>query len=312
MAGTLYDLDVLRTFSTGIALGSFSKAADRLGRSTSAVSAQLKRLEEQSDTPLLRRAGRGLELTAAGETLLSYAHRMLDLNEEARMAVRSGELEGSVRIGLQEDLGEAMLAQALGRFTRAHPRVRIEACVARSSELRERLELGQLDLALSWDVGMASSNLRSERLLQLPMQWIGPARIEELDASWWTQQRQRGQARRKEPLPLVLLDMPCPVRAIVTSTLEQAGIAWRLAFTSASLSALWAATGAGLGLTVRTSLGLPTHVRAIDRANTALPRLGQISLVMSRARAEPEPAVGRLAALFAEVLQQPFEGTASG
>ena len=75
----LYDLDVLRSFSTGVALGSFARAADKLGRSTSAISAQLKKLEAQCGTPLLRKAGRGLELTEAGETLLAYAHRLLEL-----------------------------------------------------------------------------------------------------------------------------------------------------------------------------------------------------------------------------------------
>jgi len=126
----LYDLDVLRSFSTGIALGSFARAADKLGRSTSAISAQLKKLEAQCGTPLLRKAGRGLELTEAGETLLAYAHRLLELNDEAVAAVSGSQLRGLVRLGLQEDLGEALLPAVLGRFARAHPQVRIEACGA--------------------------------------------------------------------------------------------------------------------------------------------------------------------------------------
>ncbi|WP_412179670.1 LysR family transcriptional regulator, partial [Variovorax paradoxus] len=81
MSQVMFDLDVLRSFSTGVALGSYARAADRLGRSTSAVSAQLKKLESQAGTVLFRKAGRGLELTDAGETLLAYAHRLLALNE---------------------------------------------------------------------------------------------------------------------------------------------------------------------------------------------------------------------------------------
>ena len=146
MSHVTYDLDVLRSFSTGIALGSYARAADKLGRSTSAVSAQLRKLESQAGTPLLRKAGRGLELTEAGETMLAYAHRLLELNDEAVAAVNGSSLQGLVRVGLQEDLGEAVLPAALGRFVRAHPGVRIEACVARSAELRERLELGRLDM----------------------------------------------------------------------------------------------------------------------------------------------------------------------
>ena len=82
MRRTIFDLDVLRTFSTGMELGNFAKAAERLGRSTSAVSAQLKKLEEQAGTPIFRKAGRGLALTDAGETMLGYARRLLELNDE--------------------------------------------------------------------------------------------------------------------------------------------------------------------------------------------------------------------------------------
>ncbi len=127
MRRMVFDLDVLRTFATGMELGNFAKAADRLARSTSAVSAQLKKLEEQAGTPIFRKAGRGLALTEAGETMLAYARRLLDLNDEAAVAVQNVELEGWVRLGLQEDFGENLLPDVLGRFARAHPKVRIEA-----------------------------------------------------------------------------------------------------------------------------------------------------------------------------------------
>ena len=96
-----FDLDVLRSFATGMDLGSFAKAADRLGRSTSAVSAQLKKLEDQAGTPIFHKSGRGLALTEAGETMLAYARRLLELNDEAAIAVHGVELEGWVRLGLQ-------------------------------------------------------------------------------------------------------------------------------------------------------------------------------------------------------------------
>ena len=303
MSRVIYDLDVLRSFSTGIALGSYARAADRLGRSTSAVSAQLKKLESQAGTPLLRKAGRGLELTEAGETMLAYAHRLLELNDEAVAAVNGSSLQGQVRVGLQEDLGEAVLPAALGRFARAHPNVRIEACVARSAELRERLELGQLDLAFAWDVGLENADVRSERIVRLPLQWIGPADIAALDAPWWAQHARRGPKSGKEPLPLVLLDAPCPLREIVTATLERAGIAWRHAFNSASLGALWAATSAGLGLSVRTGFGLPAHVRPIARAVTGLPVLPQIALALHRRASESDPAAERLATLLVDAIR---------
>ncbi|MDM0021375.1 LysR substrate-binding domain-containing protein [Variovorax saccharolyticus] len=303
MTQVLFDLDVLRSFSTGVALGSYARAADKLGRSTSAVSAQLKKLESQAGTPLLRKAGRGLELTDAGHTMLAYAHRLLEINEEAAAAMRGADLEGWVRLGLQEDLGENLLPGVLGRFARAHPRLRIEACVARSAELRERMALGQLDLALIWEVEGAEPLPHTERLVRLPLQWIASAGPEAVEAPWWAERLGAGPRRSKEPLPLVLLDAPCPLREIVTRVLDRAGIPWRHAFTSASLSALWAGTSAGLGLSARTSFGLPRHVRVLDRAGTGLPALPQIALAMACAQAEPAAPVARLAALLREAVR---------
>ena len=311
MGQITYDIDMLRSFSTGIALGSYARAADRLGRSTSAVSAQLKKLESQSGTPLLRKSGRGLELTDAGETLLAYAHRLLALNDEAVAAVRGTDLQGRVRLGLQEDLGEAVLPEALGRFARAHPKVRIEACVATSAVLRERLALGQLDLAMFWDVGLDAADARTDSVLRLPLQWIGPADLTALEAPWWQQLQKLGRGAQgglQEPIPLVVVDAPCPLRDIVTTTLERAGMPWRYVFTSSSLAALWAATSAGLGLCVRTPFGLPAHVRTIERTGTVLPALPQITLALRRASSEPEPPVQRLAELLTESVQQNVRG----
>jgi len=318
MTQVMFDLDVLRSFSTGVALGSYARAADRLGRSTSAVSAQLKKLESQAGTALFRKVGRGLELTDAGETLLAYAHRLLALNDEAGAAMRGVDLQGWVRLGLQEDFGETLLPAVLGRFARAHPKVRVEACVARSSELRERLELGKLDLALAWDAGDQPVSPHAQRVARLPLQWIGPADAAMRDAPWW-KERERGAGRggaqaarrsSKEPLPLVLLDAPCPLRAIATEALDRAGVPWRHAFASSSLAALWAATSAGLGLSVRTPFGLPRQVRAIDRTLIGLPALPQMSLSLYRAQAQPEAPAARLGTLLLEALHEHVQGEA--
>ncbi len=213
-----------------------------------------------------------------------------------------------MRIGLQEDLGESVLPAALARFGRAHPRVHIEACVARSPELQERLAAGQLDFALVWNVGWDPGTLHAERVLRLPLQWIGPASLATLDPSWWKHYARRGTKAGREPLPLVLLEAPCPLRGIVTAALERSGIHWRRAFSSASLGALWAATSAGLGLSVRTALGLPGHVRVIDRTGTGLPALPQIDLALFRRDSDPEPAAERLATLLVEAIRQANDG----
>ena len=283
-----FDIDVLRTFTTGIDLGSYAKAADRLGRSTSAVSAQLKKLEEQAGAPIFRKAGRGLALTEAGQTLLGYARRLLDLNDETASAVRGVELEGEVKLGLQEDFGEALLSDVLGRFMRAHPKVRVEVCVARSTELRERAALGRIDLALIWEGGTPALN--GERVADLPLCWIGPA--------------QDAAGPVVSPLSLVLLDAPCLLRDLAESALDSVGIAWRHAFTSASLSALWAASAAGLGLTVRTPIGLPASLRIINPQETGLPALPLIGLSLYRAQTTAGPAVKRLEELLLQAVHE--------
>ncbi|MFF0951286.1 LysR substrate-binding domain-containing protein [Rhizobium leguminosarum] len=290
MRRTIFDLDVLRTFSTGMELGNFAKAAERLGRSTSAVSAQLKKLEEQAGTPIFRKAGRGLALTDAGETMLGYARRLLELNDEAAAAVNSVELEGWVRLGLQEDFGETLLPDVLGRFARAHPKVRIEARVVRNIELLERVTSGKLDLALAWSDGTLTAHC--ERIGEVPMRWIGPS---EGQPAW--------QAASGEPMPLASLEAPCLLRSAATKALDEAGISWRLAFVSPSLGGLWAATAAGLGLTIRTPIGLPAKVRPLAPRTIGLPDLPKLGLVLHRAEAEPQPAAARLAELVLQSVQ---------
>lgn len=287
-----FDLDVLRSFVTGVELGSFARAADRLGRSTSAVSAQLKKLEEQAGTPLLRKAGRGMALTDAGEVMLAYARRLLELNDEAATAVRGGALEGAVRLGLQEDFGETLLPGVLGRFARAHPKLRVEARIARNAELLDGVNNGRLDLALAWEAGVRSAH--AERVGELPMHWIGPA------AGIPPGLREGG-----EPLPLVVLEAPCLLRTAAIDALDRAGIAWRIAFTSASLAGTWAAVTAGLGVSVRTPFGLPASVRALDAKEASLPALPALGLALHRAEAEPPPAVARLAQIILQHLPAP-------
>lgn len=279
-----FDPDVLRSFVTGVELASFAKAADRLGRSTSAVSAQLKKLEDQAGTPLLRKAGRGMALTDAGEVMLGYARRLLELNDEAATAIRGTELRGAVRLGLQEDFGETLLPDVLGRFARAHPQLRIEALIARNAVLLEGVNSGRLDLALAWE--STARNPHARHVGEWPMRWIGPA------AGW--------VRTANEPLPLVVLEAPCLLRSAAIDALDRAGIAWRIAFTSASLAGTWAAVRAGLGVSVRTPLGLPSHVSMLEGA--ALPDLPTLGLALHRAEAEPAPAVARLAEIILQSL----------
>ncbi len=292
---TNLDMDALRSFVIGMEAGSFARAADQLGRSTSAVSAQLKKLEEQAGVALVRKAGRGLALTESGEALLSYARRLLSLNDEAVSAVRGVELEGWIRLGLQEDFGETVLPQVLGRFARAHPKVRIEGRIARNTELKDKIASGHLDLALAWDDGSGTAN--AERIAALPLCWLGAA---DSEPAW---QREHG-----EPLPLAVLEAPCLLRTIACEHLDREALAWRVAFVSPSLSGLWAATAAGLGIALRTPVGRPPSVRLLDAKSRGLPELPSLGLVLHRANKDIGAVGEHLAAIIKQAVRESLPG----
>ncbi|WP_454814142.1 LysR substrate-binding domain-containing protein [Labrys neptuniae] len=297
-----FDIDVLRSFVTGMELGSYARAAEHLGRSTSAVSAQLKKLEEQAGTALFRKAGRGLALTEAGETLLTYARRLLALNDEAVSALGGADLAGHVRFGVQEDLGETLLPQILGRFARAHPKTRIETRLARNADLLKRIASAELDLAIAWgdQTREAPAAMAGEHLADIAMRWIGHR---DGLSGWRPGDRQAGP---DEPLPLVMFEAPCLFRSVATETLDRAGIAWRIAVTSTSLAGLWAAISSGLGVTLRTEIGLPSHLATLGEESGLPLRLPTLPLLLHRTQAQHNAATDRLSEIMRESLSQPL------
>ena len=282
MAYLNLDMDVLRTLVTAQQLGGFNRAAGQIGRSQSAVSQQIRKLEEQVGEALFRKQGRGLIPTEAGDLVLAYARRILELNDEAVVALRGRAVEGVVRFGLPADFAESWLPLALGRFKRAHPGVRIEATVDRNPRLLDRLDRGELDLVLTLN---NADRPDAERLASLPMVWIGPASGEPVSLPG-------------EPIPLVVFDAPCFFREAGLGALDRAGLAWRVAFTSASLAGLWAAVEAGLGITLRTATGLPGSVVPID----GLPPAPTVPLALHDGGRRTSPAVSRLREIVSESL----------
>ncbi|WPN44682.1 LysR substrate-binding domain-containing protein [Pseudomonas sp. P8_241] len=281
-----FDLDVLRTFVTGVDYNSFAKAADRLGRSTSAVSAQLKKLEEQVGTPVLAKSGRGLVLTPMGETLLSHARRLLELNDGIFQTLHENQTAGTLRLGLQEDFGEHFLSDILRRFVQTYPRVNLEVRIARNAELLALVESADLDLALTWDTGHMSPY--ATRLGETRMHWIGAR-----DTPLLT-------ALDDSPLPLIMFDAPCVLRSVATQALDAAQIPWRIALTSPSVAGLWAAVAAGLGLTLRPRIGLPSHLTVVS----GLPPVPSLGYMLHSAGDEQTPATRVLAGLIKTSLEE--------
>ncbi|KVH40633.1 LysR substrate-binding domain-containing protein [Burkholderia cepacia] len=318
-----FDVAALRSLVAGVDLGSFAKAADRVARSSSAVSAQIRKLEEQAGTPLFVKSGRGLALTEAGDAMLRYARRMIELNDEAAAAVRGVNLDGWVRVGLQEDFGEAILPDVLGRFARAHPKVRIEARVARNADLLDRLDANQLDLALVWGDPASAALLSrpgidSDAIAQVPMQWVGAAGAggfgvpggadEGAEVGAAAAHAAAGGRTAGDALPLVVFDRPCRFFGAATDALDRAGVPWRVAFTTPSLAGLWAAAAAGLGLTVRSHYGLPASVRVLDAASLGLPALPSLPLILLRRTSSATPTVDRLAWIVTQAVRDATEG----
>lgn len=258
------DLDALRSFITGIESGSFAQAATQLCRSTSAVSAQLKKLERQCGAALVTKKGRHLQLTPQGETLLAYGRRLLALSDEAQQAIQGAQLQGEMRIGMQEDFGESLMPGILGQFHYQHPDVRIMAKVDRNDPLQQALDEQALDMALFWQSDLSASD---GKLLDVrPLEWIGSENgvPDKFLASG-------------DPIPLVMFEHPCLMRARATAALDSAGIPWRVVFVSHSLGGIWAAVQAGLGLTVRTRIGMPANLRTV---NARLPSPGVMGITL--------------------------------
>ena len=252
------NIDVLRTFISIIDLNGFNKAADKVNRSQSAVSMQMKKLEEMTGHGLFERSGKKYLLTSQGEVLLSFARKIIDLNDEAFLALKDSKLKGKVRIGIQIDFAESPLPKTLIEFARKYPDVLMDLKIDTSDVLQQQLIAGKLDMAI-YLAQDTNGELQSHVLGTFPLKWIySPScNISSLC---------------KPPLPLAVLGPNCKIRQIASLALNNAGISWRIAFASSSLSATWSALSAGIGISARTAIGLPASLKIIP-AIFGLPKL---------------------------------------
>ncbi|MDX6022199.1 LysR substrate-binding domain-containing protein [Scandinavium sp. V105_16] len=282
------DLDALRSFVLGIDSGSFASAAHQLARSTSAVSAQLKKLELQCHAELVVKEGRHLRLTPQGEIVMSYARRLLALNDEVHRALHGELLKGEVRIGMQEDFGESLMPGILGKFSRLHPQLRMSARIDRNQPLINALAADSLDMALMWQ--SADTPNRGDVFMHCSLEWIYHP---DLNLSMLLDEQ--------KPLPLVMFDSPCVMRSRAIDCLDKAGIPWQINFVSHSLSGIWAAVQAGLGLTLRTYFGRPDNLLTADDLLPSPGKLG-ITLVQNAPESEGCPAQEILATLMKDAV----------
>lgn len=260
-----FDLEGLRAMVVGIDLGSFARAAVQLGRSQSAVSMQLKRLEEQAGQPLFQRRGRGLVPTEAGEALLTYARRLVALHDEAGTALGAAKPPPTIRLGLPQDFFEDVMPDALATFSKIRPNTHVAVRAGRNYALEAEIKADRLDVALAFaEPGRVATG---ELLASLPMHWFGH------------KEASKPICEAPNEIPLVLFDHPCLFRQAALRSLDEAGIPWRLSLTTPSLPGVWAALRFGLGVTVRTAHAVPREMRRLD---DQLPRLPTLEVRMLR------------------------------
>jgi len=259
----LLELDVLRTFVAIAETGSFTAAANAVFRTPSAVSMQIKKLEEQLGRPVFNRDARSVSLTADGEILIGYARRMLAINREAVSKFIKADIEGVVRLGSPDDYGERILPDVLRRFARSNPSVAVDVIIDQSGNLRRRMDEGALDITL---MTISSTNIPpdGEVLLTEPLIWAGAP---------------GGCAHLRDPMPVSLWEEGCVWRARALDALSASGRDYRIAYMSAHASGQRAAILSDLAVAPLPKSFIGDGVVALGPED-GLPQLGTYNLVM--------------------------------
>lgn len=266
MPGTrTLDLDLLRCFVTIAETGSFTRAGDRLGRTQSTISLQVKRLEEQLGRAVFTRTPRSLALTPEGERLLGPARQLLRLNDAAIAEMFEPDMTGRVRLGVPEDFATAHLPGVLAAFAKAHPLVELEVTCDLTLNLLDKFHAGSFDLVLV--KREPSAALEGVRVWREPLVWVG---------------RDQLAATGLDCVPLVVSPEPCVYRKRAIDALEAVGRKWRVAYTSTSLSGSQSAVNAGLGITVLPREMVPPYLVPIAD-DPALPPLYDTEIALIEA-----------------------------
>ena len=225
------DLTALRSFVTVAEAGGVTRAAGMLNLTQSAVSMQLKRLEESLNLSLLDRSARTIGLTPAGEQLLGYGRRMLEINDDVFARMTANEFEGELRLGVPHDIIYPAVPQILKRFAAEFPRMKVRLISAPTRRLLEMFGRGECDHILTTE---ESCGPGGHILIELPLLWVGAI---------------NGSAWKQRPLPLAFCTN-CIFRTGVLRALNAAGLPWEMAVESEMDNAVEAAVSADLAVTV--------------------------------------------------------------
>lgn len=279
---TSLDITLLQAFVAVADSGNFTQAARHLHRTQSAVSMQIKKLEELLGKRLLNRDRRNSRITEEGEVLLGYARRMLRLNEEALSSMNRPAMEGLVRLGMPDDYTRRFLPDVLTHFAWAYPRVRLEVVGgALSGLLLDMIEARELDVAL---VIRQPNRGGGETLLKEQLVWTGS---------------RTHLVYEEDPLPLAVLPAGCVFRERALTALNDSGRRWRIAFCSPSFVAGEIAVSGGYAVTVMAQTLVPPNWRVLGAAE-GLPALPQVEVGLYRAPGATSEPAARLSQYLAE------------
>lgn len=274
---TLLDVDQLRTFVAIADTGSFTRASEIVHKTQSAVSMQMKRLEERLGKPIFMRDGRQSRLTEDGERLLDYARRIVKLSSEALNALADVDLAGHVRLGLPDDYADRYLPEILARFSRSNPRVEVTVICEPTPDLVERLHEGALDLAII---------THTERR--------GPATIVRQEQLLWVT-ASNAMVHEENPVPLALGRPNCAWRRAAFERLEAVGRNHRVLYASWNSTAVGAAVLAGLAVSVLPESAIRPGMRVLGSSD-GFPPLPSIKIALLKNPHEPSMLADALAA----------------
>jgi DNA-binding transcriptional LysR family regulator len=254
------DTLVLKSFVAIAETGSFSRAADIVGRSQSAVSLQIKKLEEGLDCQLFDRSSRDIALTAQGEIFLGYARRMIELQWEAFSLLNEPEVRGEITFGVPEDFATHYLPDILASFAKHHPHVQLHVTCNLTLNLMKAFQKGDLDIVL---VKRDPESVKGgTKVWREPLVWAAAEHYQ-----------------IKNPIPLILSPQPCIYRARALGALDRMRKSWQVTYTSPSLAGTIAAVKAGLGITVLPANMVPQGLAPI-RGPVKLPHLADSEIAL--------------------------------
>ena len=268
-------MTALRSFVAVADAGGVTKAAGLLNLTQSAVSMQLKRLEESLNIALLDRSARTIGLTPQGEQLLSYARRMLAMNDEIYGKLTATEFEGEVTLGVPLDIVYPIIPKVLQRFAAAYPRVRVQLVSSYTRKLVEQFNRGEIDVILTTEDSVGTGG---ETLLSLPLIWVGAP---------------DGQTWKRRPLKLAYENV-CIFRKFVQRRLDETGIRWDMVVDSNSTRTIEATVSADLAVHTMLEGTEPHHFEAISHGGN-LPKLIDVNINLYRANLVDGPVIPDLA-----------------